>query len=247
MSIINAELLSRYDIQNKEYIEERSIKINMGAVQQGLIKTVGAVPFSVLIAIISYLDVEGEAFPSQRKLAEITGLSKTTINKAIKTLLETEVNGKPLITRELETLGGRNKFSVYSLVDDKVEAKPKAKSSRDYVSLFKKLFEEEFNFTPVINWGRDCSLVKSKLMASYTPEEVETIITRGIKEYKSKWAKTKYPYPSLVAICTWIADVIIKEIKAEQEETKKQEEIMHSAIKEAEQHESRATDFFSNL
>ena len=245
---IKVELIKQYDVQSGTYQEERNIKLNMKSIQAGLIKTLGATPFAVLVAIISFCDNEGEAFPSQRKLSEITGLSLPTVHKAVKTLLETEVDGVPILSRELETLGSRTKFSVYSITPKKAEADvPKKKTSRDYVLKFKDLYEKTFGFNCVVNYGRDCSLVKNKLMANFTEEEVDMIIEKGVTEYKDRWAKDKYPYPSLVMICTWIADTLMKEHKQEQEKLKEQQEIMEEAQKLAEVDDDRINKFFDAI
>lgn len=243
-SNIKVELIKQYDVQSGTYQEERNIKLNMKSVQGGLIKELGTTPFAVLMAIVSFCDIEGESFPSQRKLAEVTGLTQATVHKAIKKLLETEVNGVPILSRELETLGSRTKFSVYSILTEPAgTSAPKKKTSRDYVLKFKELFEKTYGFSCVVNYGRDCSLVKNKLMANFTEEEVDMILEKGVVDYKKRWSNEKYPYPTLTMVCTWIADTLIKEHKAEQEKVEEQEKIMEQAQKDAEQTEASFQKF----
>lgn len=246
-SNIKVELIKQYDVQSGTYQEERNIKVNMKSIQAGLIKTLGATPFAVLMAIVSFCDVEGEAFPSQVKLAQLTGLSKPTVNKAVKVLLETEIDGVPILSRELETLGSRTKFSVYSIAPAPKSDEPKKKTSRDYVLKFKDLYEQTFGFNCVVNYGRDCSLVKNKLMTNFTEDEVDMIIEKGVTEYKKRWANTNYPYPSLTMVCTWIADTLMKEHKQEQEKLKEQQEIMEQAQQLAEVDDDRINSFFDNI
>lgn len=224
---IKVEMLKQYNIQTGKYDEEYNIKLNMKRIQQGLIKELGTSNFAVLMAIISYCDEHGEAFPSQRTIAEQTGLSKTTVNKAVRFLLKTEIDGMPILSRELETLGSRTAFSVYSILPSKKKPEEiEGKTARDYILRFSELFKEQFGFECVVNYGMATKLIKSKLMAHYTEEEVTMIIEQGILQYKQRWANTSYPYPSMVAVCTWIADVLIKEHRAEQEQIKKAEKIM---------------------
>ncbi|HBI7084852.1 TPA: helix-turn-helix domain-containing protein [Clostridium perfringens] len=245
---IKVELIKQYDVQTGTYHEERNIKVNMQSIQAGLIKTLGATPFAVLMAIVSFCDNEGEAFPSQRKLANITGLSLPTVHKAIKVLLETEIDGVPILSRELETLGSRTKFSVYTITPKKdASGKPKKKTSRDYVLKFKDLYEKTFGFNCVVNYGRDCSLVKNKLMANFTEEEVDMIIEKGVLEYKDRWANSNYPYPSLTMVCTWIADILIKEHKQAQENAEEQQRIMEEAHQLAEVDDDRINKFFDSI
>lgn len=226
---IKVEMIRQYDTQTGTYFEEKNIKVNMQRIQAGLIKEIGSTRFAVLMAIVSFCDLEGEAFPSQRKIAEITGFSKTTVNRAIRDLLQMEVDGVPILSRELETLGSRTKFSVYSILPSKKGNDPKEKTARDYMLRYMDLFKETYGFDCSINFASAGSLIKSKLMAKYTEEEVTMVIEQGVLQYKERWSNTAYPYPSLNAICTWIADTLIKEHKAEQERIKKAEKIMEQS------------------
>lgn len=245
---IRVELIKQYDVQSGTYQEERNIKLNMKSIQAGLIKTLGATPFAVLMAIVSFCDNEGESFPSQRRLAEITGLSQPTVHKAVKVLLETEVDGVPILLRELETLGSRTKFSVYSIAPKKADSDaPNKKTSRDYVLKFKDLYEKTFGFNCVVNYGRDCSLVKNKLMTNFTEEEVDMIIEKGVTEYKERWSSSNYPYPSLTMVCTWIADTLMKEHKQAQEKAEEQQRIMEEAQQLAEVDDDRINKFFDAI
>lgn len=73
---------------------------------------------TVLFALVSYANDEGEAWPSQETLSEATGYGLTTIKKAIKELLRLE-----LITREASYTGGKGKIrkqhNVYSFVQSR--------------------------------------------------------------------------------------------------------------------------------
>lgn len=229
-SFLRVEILQDYDIANQRCIESRTVKVTTQAIQAGLIKQIGATEFAVLMAIASFCDMEGEAFPSQRKLAEITGLSLPTVNKAVGRLLETKVNGVPVIARELESMGSKKRFSVYNLYVKEEEA-VKKKTARDYVAKFKHLFEEKYGFPFVVNYSRDTSLVKKKLMADFSEEDIDAIIEYAIEHYESKWANTQYPYPTISMICTWLANAVMKELIQE----KKKAEELERRIKEAEE------------
>lgn len=223
-SFLRVELIQQYDILNQKYVEDRSVKVNTQSIQAGLIKQIGATEFSVLLAIASFCDIEGEAFPSQRKLAEITGLSLPTINKAVARLLETKVNGVPVIAREIESMGSRKRFSVYSLCVKEEEA-VKKKTARDFVAKFKAMFEEEYGFPYVVNYGRDTSLVKKKLMVDFEEAQIEQVIEYIIKNYTKKWANTKYPYPTITMMCSWLATATMNELKQEQKRAEEVESI----------------------
>lgn len=228
-SFLKVELIQEYDIANQSYTELRNVKVNTQSIQAGLIKQIGATEFSVLMAIASFCDIEGEAFPSQRTLAEITGLSLPTVNKAVGRLLETKFNGVPVIARELESMGSKKRFSVYNLYVQEEEAEKK-KTAKYYVEKFKALFEVKYGFPFVVNYSRDTSLVKKKLMADFTEEQIEKIIEYTIENYEKKWSNTKYPYPTITMICSWLANAVMKELTQEQ---KKAEEVQRR-IEEAE-------------
>lgn len=60
--------------------------------ESGLVAEVGATPFCVWLAIKSHANFQtGEAWPSIRRMAEITGLSKTTVQKALERLEEAKL------------------------------------------------------------------------------------------------------------------------------------------------------------
>lgn len=227
-SFLRVEIIQDYDLVNQSCIEHRNVKVTTQAIQGGLIKQIGATEFAVLMAIASFCDMEGEAFPSQRTLAEITGLSLPTVNKAVGRLLETKINGLPVIAREIESMGSKKRFSVYNLYVKEEEAEKK-KTARDYVSKFKFLFEEKYGFPYVVNYGRDTSQIKKKLMADFEEEDIETIIEYVIENYETKWANTKYPYPTISMICTWLANAVMKELIQE----KKKADELEKRIKEA--------------
>ena len=53
-----------------------------------------------MLAIASFIDDKGICCPTQVHIAEITGMSTATVNKAVNALLEYKVNGKSIISRE---------------------------------------------------------------------------------------------------------------------------------------------------
>lgn len=244
-SFLRVEIIQDYDVINQACVESRNVKVNTQSIQAGLIKQIGATEFAVLMAIASFCDVEGEAFPSQRTLSEITGLSLPTVNKAVGRLLETNVNGVPVIARELESMGSKKRFSVYNLYVKEEEAEKK-KTARDYVARFKYMFEEKYGFPYVVNYGRDTSLVKKKLMPDFDEEQIETILDYVIEHYEKKWANTKYPYPTITMICSWLANAVMKELIQEQ---KKAQEVARriKEAKESEEFESVNADKIFDL
>ncbi|TWT07323.1 helix-turn-helix domain-containing protein [Planococcus sp. CPCC 101016] len=56
----------------------------------------------VLLCLCSFAEKEGIISASQREIAKRSGLSKTTVNKAINELLEYRYKGTPIIFREFK-------------------------------------------------------------------------------------------------------------------------------------------------
>ena len=252
-SFLKVELLQQYDIINQTYVEDRNIKVDMLSLQHGLIKEIGATEFSVLMAIASFTDVEGQAFPSQRKLVEVTGLSLPTINKIVNKLLATEINGVPILSREFEQTRNKRNFSVYTLNTTKQEneesdlkvvfqeipeevpaEKPKKKTARDYSAMFKHLYEQEYGINYIVSYARDNSLIKTKLMSNFTEEEIVELIEYIIKNYRSKWAKPSFPYPTIPMMCGWLGNTAIQMMKQQKDKEKEAEMIEEVAMENLE-------------
>ena len=98
-----------------------SIRLSMDIteIQKGIIAELGVYNFSVLVCIASYMDSNGESFPSQRKISELTGISINKVTKCVKELLEFKVNGNPLFTRTFAK-GKMHKKTVYQFQSDNV-------------------------------------------------------------------------------------------------------------------------------
>lgn len=229
-SFLKVELLQQYDVLNQEYVEDRSIKIDINAVQHGILKEVGTSEFIILLAIASYMDKEGESFPSQRKLSEITGLSLPTVNKLVNKLLKIKVNGVPLLSRQFEQVGGRKKFSVYKLNVEKSEAEAsslkveigkeepkKKKTAKDYAGHFCCLYEKEYGIKYIMNYARDLSLLKNKLMASFDEGTILAMMEYAIKNYRVKWGSANFPYPTIPMLCGWLGNAVMQQMKLEDE------------------------------
>lgn len=88
-------------------------KMDVRAVQNGLIQKVGGVKhFSVIAAIASFADSKGVAFPSQETLAEMVGYSRKTVNQYIGDLRKVTIDNEPILVvkQERTPKGRRNKY-----------------------------------------------------------------------------------------------------------------------------------------
>ena len=239
-SFMQVELKQQYDVINQSYEESRTVNYDIDAILKGAMRTIGTTEWCVLNVIACYVDIEGQSFPSQRRIAEITGLSLPTVNKAVNRLLETEINGVPVLSREFETVGSKKKYSVYRLnvkktVNDESELKvvfqksedgQKPKNSKDYAMMFKYLYEKEYEIPYSINWRRETSMIKNKLVQYFSEEDIIKMLEYVVKNYRTKWASARYPYPTITMICSWLGNTAIQLMKQEQNKEQEEEALM---------------------
>lgn len=223
------------------------LKVDVKALRGGLLREVKGSDLTVLIAIASYMNINGTCYPTQRQLAEVTGMSLTTINRAIKNLLDMAVNGHPVLERKL--LGsGSKKSSVYTIfdiapVEDDAEVDPdvtqgtkqnetdksKKKIAKDYAIYFADKYKEQYGQAYVINYKRDLSLIKNKLMANFEDDIIIKILDIVIEQYNEKWSNNKYPYPTLSMVCSWLGNKAVEELLKGTEADKETEELIEMA------------------
>lgn len=92
--------LARGDVHGETYI-----KVNANVLNNGLIAKIGVYEFATLMALISYVDKNGECCPTQQQLAERIGVHKNTINKYVNNLLYVRINDQPFVTRTITMKG----------------------------------------------------------------------------------------------------------------------------------------------
>ena len=241
-----------------------SIRLSMDIteIQKGIIAELGVYNFSVLVCIASYMDSNGESFPSQRKISELTGISVNKVTKCVKELLEFKVNGNPLFTRTFAK-GKMHKKTVYQFqsdnvgledmkledmgTDKKTEETPEEKpltapmTAKDVVVLFAETYKEVFEDGYIIAWGKDMKLVKDKLIPNFKSEDLKEIVKTSVNKYSEKWANDRYPRPTISMMCGWLGKEAFKIVLAE----KKQEEAMQTRIESAQQSESEMDRFLN--
>lgn len=242
---IQVELIQTFDLLQQKHIEQMNVKVGIKAIHSGLIKEIGATEFAVLVAIASFCDCDGTAFPSQRKLVELTGLSLPTINRVVNKLLETEVNGVPILYRQFELSASRKKFSVYTvneiaqqeeatqdapaesevIEDENVTEVVYKRTARDFAFEFKNRYERAYNIPYVINYAKDTSLIKKKLIGQFTEEQILQMFDYIIENYRNKWAKPNYPYPTISMVCSWLGNVAIQQMTEHENQLKEAEAI----------------------
>lgn len=103
-----------FDVMKKEFNNSIYLRVYTSLFQAGIVKDLKANKFTVLLAIASFMDAEGNCYPTQRQISDITGMSTPTVNKAINDLLEYRVDGKAILKREM-VQQGQFKNSYYTV------------------------------------------------------------------------------------------------------------------------------------
>jgi hypothetical protein len=195
------------------------LRLYLSAFSSGLVADLKPTNFTVLMTICSYMDAEGRCYPTQEQLSERSGLSKTTVNKAVNFLLEYTVSGVPLISREIRQKGAF-KNSVYKVnpisqvaifggtaaTPEIPKVEPADFTARDVGEYFSKVYHEVYGALPSINHARDYSNVKRKWIGKYTKDEIKTMVETGIREYDNRWKNPKFQRPTLSALTSWIGE-----------------------------------------
>lgn len=242
-AILSVDFQTEYSTASDEVKTVSRVCIDLQAIQAGLIKKVGTAKLPLLLAIISYMDADGRSFPSQRKLAELTGQSINTVNKHINELLEIEIDGQKLLKRELVGKGVRKKSMYYiskgevtnseavEAVNEIIETEQKkAMTSRDVAHHFADVYKETFGVGYTINYGRELSMIKNKLLKNYDDEALIGLIEVAVKQYKNSWANANYPLPTISMLCTWLGNTAYGVWKQEQETVAKQSTRLEQAV-----------------
>lgn len=79
-------------------------------------------------------------------------------------------------------------------------------NAKQVLTYFQDKYFETYNVAYSPNWGRDSSLVKKKLLSSFTGTEIQTMIDVAFEEYESRWSNTKYPRVTIGQICSWLGN-----------------------------------------
>ena len=271
---------TEHDATNNQTRYDTYLKIDVTAIRNGLLHHVRGSELTVLLGIASFMNTGGECYPTQRQIAEITGLSLTTVNKAISNLLEIQINGMPILDRVLRGTGQR-KNSVYTIfdlspkdvdiedyrdidaidIDDSFEEQKKAlvtscnnvvdkfindsaeteensfgevieppkrviKNSKDIAHYFAEQYKEAYGKSYVINYKRDLGLIKNKLIKNFSIDEIVEIIDLTIKDYPTRWGNSKYPYPTIGMLCSWLCNEVVRALLEQQKTDKKSKELI---------------------
>lgn len=225
LQMITLEFKKQVNLETKKTTSDVYLRLYLSAFKSGLVADLKPTNFTVLLTICSFMDENGECYPTQRQIAERSGISKTTVNKAINELLEYRLNGKPIILREMVVMGTQknsvytvNPISQVAIFNGDVEEISNTAGENEETLAHQEIFDnakqvadyfiyvyrDEYGSNPHINFARELSIVKKKIIGKYTHKQIKTMIDVGVREYKTRWKNDKFPRPTLAAIATFI-------------------------------------------
>lgn len=79
-------------------------------------------------------------------------------------------------------------------------------TANDILKYYRQKYFEAYGIHYLPNFGRDLTLIKSKLMKTFSNEEIKTIIDIAFREYPIRWETSKFPVLTVGALSSWIAN-----------------------------------------
>lgn len=89
------------------------------------------------------------------------------------------------------------------------------KNSNDVIKYFCQKYQEHYSVKYTVSQGKDNKLIKDKLLANYTPEQIKAIIDTVFVHFDFRWANDKYPRPHIGALTSFLANEALAIIAAE--------------------------------
>lgn len=228
-----------YNAINKEYSNDIFLRVYVSAFTEGLVAKLKPSNFVVFLAVCSFMDAKGECYPTQRQIAERTGLSKTTVNRAITDLLAFEVNDQPILQRRLVGTNGNSVYTVLPIgqiaifdrgiqkiqqLEPEVEGKTATarvedeskpieestfKTAKDVLTYYTGVYRNVYGVNPNIRWPAETALLKKKWIGHYTDDQIRQMIDISVTEYDQRWKNSKFPRPTVSGIVSWIGETAL--------------------------------------
>ena len=247
--VLSIDFRKEYSTGSDSVVTTKKLSISIEAIHSGLIAKLGAKKFAIMMAIVSHMNDSGQCFPSQERLAELTGVSRATIQRHLQELTEIEYQGQKLLHKQL--VGDKKKKTVYTfsagevtntdLVAEEPVTTGLQMNSKDFVFYFADKFREHFGEGHTPNFSREGAVFK-RLLSSYEPHTLKEIIDVVFELYKEKWFKPQYPHPTPYQLSSWLADEAYKIVRDRKEQEQKQAQRLEQAVKQDDT--DRALDLF---
>jgi Helix-turn-helix domain len=131
-NLVSVETQSEYSVTTGRRETRIFVKMYVEAASSGLIADMGAERWQTLCVLASFMDANGDCYPSQEHIAARLGVSRQAAGKRIKSLLAYRWRGRPLVVATKARADGTQRFentrytvlpvSQLAIFDGEVEA-----------------------------------------------------------------------------------------------------------------------------
>ncbi|MED4828205.1 helix-turn-helix domain-containing protein [Bacillus atrophaeus] len=98
--LVSVESQSEYNITSGKSETRIFVKMYVDAVKKGLIADIGAERWQTLCVLSSFMNANGECYPTQEQIASALNLSRESANRRIKALCDYRWQGRPLVVKQ---------------------------------------------------------------------------------------------------------------------------------------------------
>ena len=117
-NLVSIETQSEYSVTTGKHETRIFVKMYVDAVRSGLVGDMGAENWTTLCVIASFMDENGDCYPTQEQIAKSLKVSRQTANKYVKRLLDYRWRGRPVIKaiRSRDGKSGRWENTRYTVL-----------------------------------------------------------------------------------------------------------------------------------
>ena len=117
--IMEVAIEKKFDILEKSWDSKVFTKLYHSLRTSGLLAALSDKDFRTLICLSTFMDAEGCCFPSQEKLAQSLGITRTAVTKRMKSLLAFRWQGDPLVSaRKVRIFNGKFDNTIYTILPE---------------------------------------------------------------------------------------------------------------------------------
>lgn len=97
--LLSIEVQKEFDVLEKTWQERVFVKLYVAARSSGLLATISDRNWKTLCAIATFMDKNGNCYPSQAQIAKALGISRATANERIASLTNFRFKGQPIVLK----------------------------------------------------------------------------------------------------------------------------------------------------
>lgn len=189
-------------------------------INQGLPGKLGIANYALLTVLAANANKEGVCMVRYPALAQIMDITPKSVSRRVQEIFKFELEGRPILQRvpgglkiSLEILGEQNCTVYTSNKDIKNISNSKGINASTVLNHFGDKYLESYGCQYNFMFQRDLSLVKNKLLQVYGAENTLKIIDEAFKQRALFENPPKYPYITVGALVTFIANKVMADIK----------------------------------